>query len=85
MCFIVLEALSRECRSTIPWDMLYADNLVIITESLVELNARYAAWSLLKGSCTHVEFVKRVLAQILSFATTVLTECKNVVVDRRVG
>ena len=34
--FIVfLEALSREFRSGLPWEMLYADDLVIIVESLV--------------------------------------------------
>ena len=41
---IVLEALSRECRSTLPWEMLYADDLVIIAESLEELDTQYAAW-----------------------------------------
>lgn len=40
---IVLEALLRECRSTLPCDMLYVDDLVIIVESLVELGTRYAA------------------------------------------
>ena len=33
---IVLEALSREFRSGIPWEDLYADDLVIIAESLEE-------------------------------------------------
>ena len=33
---IVLEALSREFRSGVPWEDLYADELVIITESLKE-------------------------------------------------
>ena len=31
---IVLEALSREFHSGVPWEYLYADDLVIITESL---------------------------------------------------
>ena len=31
---MVLEALSRECRSGLPWEMLYADDLVIIAENL---------------------------------------------------
>ena len=31
---IVLEALSREFRSGVPWEDLYADDLVIIAESL---------------------------------------------------
>ena len=33
---IVLEALSREFRSEVPWEDLYADDHVIITESLKE-------------------------------------------------
>ena len=37
---MVLEALSREFRSGLPWKMLYADDLVIITESLVERTKR---------------------------------------------
>ena len=41
---IVFEALLRECRRTLPCDMLYVDDLVIIVESLVELGTRYAAW-----------------------------------------
>ena len=33
---IVLEALSGEFRSGVPWEDLYADDLVIIAESLEE-------------------------------------------------
>ena len=47
---IVLEALLRECRSTLPWEMLYADDLALIAESLVELDTWYATWKhCLKG------------------------------------
>ena len=38
---IVLEALLRECRSTLLWEVLYADELVITGEHLEEL--RYPA------------------------------------------
>ena len=34
---IVLEALSREFRTGCPWELLYADDLAIIAESLDEL------------------------------------------------
>ena len=40
---IVLEALSREFRSGVPWEDLYADDLVIITESLEECVIRLLA------------------------------------------
>ena len=42
--FIVLDALSKEYRRTLPWEILYVDDLVIIAESLVGLDTRYAAW-----------------------------------------
>ena len=41
---IVLEALSREFRSRVPWEDLYADDLVIIAESLEECVRRLLTW-----------------------------------------
>ena len=41
---IVLEALSREFRSGIPWEDLYADDLVIIAELLEECVRRLLTW-----------------------------------------
>ena len=41
---IVLETLSREFRSGVPWEDLYADDLVIITESLEECVRRLLTW-----------------------------------------
>ena len=41
---IVLEALSREFRSVVPWEDLYADDLVIIAESLKECVRRLLTW-----------------------------------------
>ena len=41
---IVLEALSREFRSGVPWEDLYADDLVIIAESLEESVRRLLTW-----------------------------------------
>ena len=37
---MVLEALSLEFRTGCPWELLYADDLVIVAESLKELNER---------------------------------------------
>ena len=34
---IVLEALSQEFRTGCPWELLYADDLVIIVETIEEL------------------------------------------------
>ena len=42
---IVLEALSREFRCGVPWEDLYADDLVIIAESLEECVRRILAGS----------------------------------------
>ena len=41
---LVLEALSREFRSGVSWEDLYADDLVIITESLEECVRRLLTW-----------------------------------------
>ena len=41
---IVLEALSREFRSGVPWEDLYADDLVIVAESLEECVRRLLTW-----------------------------------------
>ena len=41
---IVLEALSRENRSGVPWEDLYADDLVIIAELLEECVRRLLTW-----------------------------------------
>ena len=41
---IVLEALSREFRAGVPWEDLYADDLVIINDSLEECVRRLLLW-----------------------------------------
>ena len=41
---IMLEALSREFRSRVPWENLYVDDLVIIAESLEECVMRLLTW-----------------------------------------
>ena len=41
---IVLEALSREFRSGVPWEDLYADDHVIIAKSLEECVRRRLTW-----------------------------------------
>ena len=41
---IMFEALSREFRSGVPWEDLYASDLVIIAESLEECVRRILTW-----------------------------------------
>ena len=41
---IVLEALSRDFRVGVPWELFFADDLVIIADSLEECVARVKAW-----------------------------------------
>ena len=41
---IVIEALSREFRAGVPWEDLYADDLVIIADSLEECVSRLLIW-----------------------------------------
>ena len=40
----MLEALSHEFRCGVPWEDLYADDLVIIAESLEECVRRFLTW-----------------------------------------
>ena len=42
---IVLEALSREFRAGDPWEDLYADDLVIIADSMKECIRRLLVWN----------------------------------------
>ena len=41
---IVLEALSREFRTGIPWELLYADDLVLMADSIEELEILFERW-----------------------------------------
>ena len=41
---IVLEALSREFRTGCPWELLYADDLVIVSEDIDDLKAKLFNW-----------------------------------------
>ena len=41
---IVLEALSQEFRGSLPWEVLYADDLVIMAETMEELSIKLENW-----------------------------------------
>ena len=41
---IVMEAISREFRVALPWELLYADDLAVIAETEVELIKRRNKW-----------------------------------------
>ena len=41
---IVVEALSREFRVALPWELLYADDLVVIAETEDDLIKRLNEW-----------------------------------------
>jgi len=41
---IVMEAISREFRVTLPWELLYADDLAVIAETEDELIKRLNEW-----------------------------------------
>src|SRR5260221_597331 len=66
---IVLEALSKEFREGLPWELLYADDLALIAESEEKLVEKIKCWKegmLEKGLRVnmgngHVAFVVKVL------------------------
>jgi len=41
---IVMEAISREFRVVLPWELLYADDLAVIAETEEELIRRLNEW-----------------------------------------
>ena len=41
---IVLKALSREFRTGLPWELLYADDLVLMADSIEELEILFERW-----------------------------------------
>jgi len=41
---IVMEAISRELRVALPWELLYADDLAVIAENEEELIKRLRVW-----------------------------------------
>jgi len=41
---IVMEALSREFRAALPWELLYADDMVVIAETVDDLIRRLNEW-----------------------------------------
>ena len=44
LSIIVLEALSREFRTSCPWELLYADDLVLIADTMDELLSKLGNW-----------------------------------------
>jgi len=41
---IVMEAISREFKVALPWELLYADDLAVIAETEEELIKRFNEW-----------------------------------------
>ena len=41
---LLLEALSHEFRTGVPWELLYADDLVVIADSLHECISKLQVW-----------------------------------------
>ena len=44
LIILVLEALSRQFRTGVPWELLYADDLAVMADSLEECIARLKVW-----------------------------------------
>ena len=47
---MVLEALSIEYRIGCPWELLYADDLVLVAETMEELVGKFEKWKTQESS-----------------------------------
>ena len=64
---MILEALSREFRVGLPWELLYADDLVLVAESMEELEERFQGWKNgmeSKGLCVNMNKTKIMISGI---------------------
>ena len=41
---VVMEALTQDVREGLPWELLYADDLVLMAESIEELKGKVLRW-----------------------------------------
>ena len=41
---VVMEALTQDVRKGLPWELLYADDLVLMAESIEELKGKVVRW-----------------------------------------
>ena len=56
---IVMEAISREFRVALPWELLYADDLVVIVETEEDLIKRLNEWkNTVENRCMRVNMNK---------------------------
>ena len=63
---LVLEALSRQFRTGVPWELLYADDLAVMAESLEECIARLKVWKEgMEGKGLRVNMEKTKLMDLL--------------------
>ena len=65
---IVLEALSREFRTGCPWELLYADDLMISAESMEELLVKVQTWKRWSKKGLRVNMGKTVRQRLWSLA-----------------
>lgn len=43
---MVLEVLSKDSRTGFPWELVYADDLVLVAESQIEAMERFQRWNI---------------------------------------
>ena len=93
---IVLEALSREYRTSCPWELLHADELVLLADTTDELLSKLGNWKKhleakglrvkigkTKIMIIHVVFVEKVLEVIQFFVVGVSNgSIKNAVASK---
>ena len=53
---MVLEAISQEFRGGSPWELMYANDLVLIADSVEEIMGKYTVWKEGGGQRTESEY-----------------------------
>ena len=85
---IVLEALSREFRTGCPWELLYADDLMISAESIEELLVKMQTWKTeMEKKGLRVNMGKTKIMESVERSTGWIAEVRklNVVAQKRSG
>ena len=73
--YFVLEALSREFRTGVPWELLYANDLAVIGNTLEECVSKLKAWKEGMENKGQRVNMKKTMLMVLMFSVTGAFPC----------